>query len=212
MNRALFLFLLCILECSMTESGSTQLAEEVNPSDLPRVTVPLLGSTADVRGMELPKRVHTESVDGADLLKPHLLTIRLSDGRELTVPVRSMSLITQDGVVIGIYARRPMHPGRFNEVVADLRRTMKSLGIEPDEKMAEQFASWGDDHPGREEGANPDPVLYKAAMFFEPEIAHFHVHVQPDPERGWFYLMNFGGIPKTSRAAQEAAKAAVRDP
>lgn len=200
-------FVFLILGCSVTEPTSSQPLGEPDPRNLPRVTVPLLGSTRDVRGMELPEGLHAERVGSADLLKPHLLTVRLSNGRELTLPVRSMSFISLDGVIISVYARRPMQPTRFKESVADLRETMKSLGIEPDEKMIKKIATWGDDNPGREEGANPLPHFFKTGMIIEPEIGHLHVHVQPDPERGWFYLMNFGASVEASQAAQAAAKA-----
>src|SRR5262245_13539213 len=82
------LILLCMAGCSAAAPNPSQLSAE---DELPRVVVPLLGSTRDVRGMKLPDEVHEERVGGADLLEPHLLTVRLSNGRELTVPVRSMS-------------------------------------------------------------------------------------------------------------------------
>jgi hypothetical protein len=192
----------------MGESTFSQTPVESGAQDLPRVTVPLLGVTRDVQGLNLPNELHSERVGGAHLLTPHTLVIRIANGRELRIPVRSMSLSSLDGAIVSIYARRPINPASFKETVADLRRTMKSLGIEPDEKMEKRLASWEKhDHPGAEAGGTPDFVLYKAGTSIEPEIGYFHVHIKPDLDRGWYYLMNFGGSVEASQAAQAAAKA-----
>jgi hypothetical protein len=170
------------------------------------VTVPLLGSTRDIRGMDLPEGLHAERVGSADLLRPQILTIHLPDGRSLTLTARSLSLISLDGIVEGVYARRPMHPVRFKEAVADLRRTLEALKIEPDRQMAEQMAGWPEDTPGVGEGV--DPYDFKAAHHSAfGSIGGIDIRVSPDPDRGWYYLIIFGASVEASKAAHEAAKA-----
>ena len=205
LSRVSVSLVLLLQGCSMTVLPSSQISEGEGQRDLPRVTVPLLGSTRDIRGMDLPEGLHAERVGGAELLKPHSLTLRLPGGRPLTINARSMSVISLNGIVKSVYIRRPMEPMRFKEAVADLRRTMKSLGIEPDRQMTEQMNAWGENNPGREEGAVPNPDLYKTGVEFAPGICDLDIRVSPDTERGWYYLMMFATSAEACRAALKAA-------
>jgi hypothetical protein len=185
--------------------GDLEPSSQPGSSDLREVVVPLLGLVGDLQGMDIPKTIHSEAVGSIDLLQPHRLTIRLPDGRELSVIARSTSLITRDGIAAYVYVRRPIQPARFKDAVADLRRTMQSLEIEPNEKMARDIESWGDNNPGRDEGGDPDPSLFKTGVIFDPQFGHLHVRVIPDPEKGWFYLMEFAASSDASRAARDTA-------
>lgn len=191
MELPLMPLLFCVVGCSMNASNSSEPSNAVHAGDLPRVEVSLGASIREVHGMALSDRLGTEAVGGADLLRAHQLTIRLADGRSLSMAARSVSLITLNGTLKSAYVRRPMTSLRFKEVVEDMRSTMTTLGLEPTERMAKQIATWGEQNPGREEGASPDASLYKTGMELIPGSCVLDIRVKPDPEGGWYYLMIF---------------------
>ncbi len=165
-------------------------------------SVTLLGSTRRIVGMPILPYAHTAAVGSVDQPRPHRLTIRMPDDKSITLTSRNTSLTTLDGIVESSYVRRPMHPVRFQEALADLRRTMEELNIEPDERMKKQMAPWVGDIPGMEGGGIPYAFEAGSLPFGGGSIS---IKISPLPGSGWYYLMVFQAT-VDSRYLAHAAK------
>ena len=69
----------------------------------------------------------------------------------------------------------------FRVAVAEVRRLMREMGIEPNEPMRKQLATWPDDS---------GPVAYRAGMWFS-ESAGLGAEVKPADGGGWFVVFTF---------------------
>lgn len=170
---------------------------------LPEVTITLLGPVQLVQRVEAPKRLGDEPVGSAHLLRPHRLKIHLPDGGSISLVARSSFFISNHGLVESVYVRRPLKPMRSGEAIADLLRTMKELGIEPDSPMKEAMATWPDDAPGFDGGLIPLSFGSRTPAFDEVDLG---VEFQADLAGGWYYLMGFGATLEARRVAEAAAR------
>ena len=176
---------------------------------LPEVSVPLPGTPPQVGGMQLDEAEDHLSMSWPDALQPHRLTIHLPGAKTLSLEARAASLLYDEGVIHGLHVRWPMEPLPFGEAVADLRSTLKSLGVEPDETMTKQMAAWPPEAKGFGEVA--DPPDFRAGMRAFKGI-DLEVRVLPDPKGGWFSLLTFQVTPKLKQAAQAERKAREEPP
>jgi hypothetical protein len=119
--------------------------------------------------------------------------LTLPDSRRIELTSRS-TLVRLDGlehdasrdeVVTTLYVRRPLEPCRYQEAVADMLATIRSLGVEPHARMIEMTREG--DIPGREKRSGP--LLSRNAKGVDLEDGtRVHCTLTPDPERGWFVL------------------------
>ncbi len=133
-----------------------------NDGTLPVISVKLPGPTSQLTGMEAAGA--TSSADGTQrIATPSRLTIELPDGRKGTVEARSCTVMSERGIVSGIYFTRPLKPASFKMVVADLKTTLAELKITPNANMKEQMAGWGEDVPGT--GSSGSAYVFKTAWW-----------------------------------------------
>jgi len=170
------------------------------------VATPLLGPTRQVQGMHLHQAVPELCGYVSELLRPHRLTIRLPDGGTLILPVRGMALLSEYGVVEGVYVRRPLGPVSLTQAVADVHHTIKDLAIEPDEAMRRQMAAWPKDEPAAVAATATHDILAGMPL---GEQARLDVHLRPDPRGGWYYLLAVEGTPLACAAAQAVERLAT---
>jgi hypothetical protein len=189
--------------------------------ELPEVSVALLGSTSEVVVKGLSKEDNARFLKGGNLLEPHKLTISLPDGKFISLIARSVSLsgdLQDRKILTDIYVRRPLEPTMFGEAVADLRKTLGELGIEPEPMMKEHLSNWEKDASSMRDV----PGVIRLASLFKTgtkafDKVHLSVAVEPDPHGGWFYLLVFG-IELEDRPsmkllrAEQAARAAATQP
>ena len=155
---------------------------------LPEVSITLLQPAKTVTATGLPADQLAAFLRSGDLLRPHVLKIRLLDGKTVSLLARSMSLGTDQGMVVSVYVRRPLEPVGFQQAVADLHETVRSIGCEPNDVMR-RMTKWGD-IPGVER--QDMPYSHNAGRVFPSEKVYLSVDVSPDPKRGWYYLMVLG--------------------
>lgn len=181
-----------------------------NERTLPAISAPLLESCTLVEGMRLHERLADSWLSKSEFPDPSRLTIGLPGGKSLAMTARAMALLTNYGVVQGVYARRPLRPLPFEEAVADLHSTLKELAIEPDAAMAEQMAAWPSEAPKIVEGVEPDDYRARTRVTGEVEL---EVRLISDQKGGWFTLWMFEATPEALKAPQAAAArvAAERD-
>ncbi|MDZ4685173.1 MAG: hypothetical protein SH850_08785 [Planctomycetaceae bacterium] len=135
-----------------------------------------------------------------NLLEPCRLTVATTDGKRLKVDLRSVSVSTdlvnneQFDAVTAVYARRPLEPGRFQEVVADMLATIRGLGGDPDERLL-SMATRGD-LPGYEGPGTRLPI--NGGKLALSKVLDLEIKFNPDPNRGWYYLMTFSVPPGLS--------------
>jgi len=132
-----------------------------------------------------------------NFLKPHLLVLTLPDSRRIELTSRS-TLVRLDGlehdasrdeIVIELLVRRPVKPGRFQEVVADMLATIRSMGAEPHHDMI-TLTERGDIPGGEAVSGSPRvPINAKAVLIGKKRTrTRVHCEVRADAERGWFVL------------------------
>ena len=194
------------VEAQVREEGPID-PEEGNT--LPEVPITLLGSIRDVEAIELHPATSDIRLADSDVLRPHRLALRLPDGRSAELDIRAMSFLSHYGVIENVYLRRPMEPVAFEEAVADLKRTMEMLGIEPDEGMREQMAAWPEEEPGTGDDVEPAEFEAKTAV---SEAVDLRVRVGPDPRGGWYALLLFEATDEAKQAAQNAAETPDAEP
>ena len=128
-----------------------------------------------------------------NFLEPHRLVLTLPDSRRIELTSRS-TLVRLDGlehdasrdeVVTTLYVRRPLEPCRYQEAVADMLATIRSLGVEPHARMIEMTREG--DIPGREKRSGP-LLSHNAKGVDLEDGTRVHCTLTPDPERGWFVL------------------------
>jgi hypothetical protein len=128
-----------------------------------------------------------------NFLQPHLLVLTLPDSRRIELTSRS-TLVRLDGlehdasrdeIVIELLVRRPLEPCRYQEAVADMLATIRSMGVEPHARMIEMTREG--DIPGREKRSGP-LMSHNAKGVDLKDGTRVHCTLTPDPERGWFVL------------------------
>jgi len=136
--------------------------------------------------------VRDRGMDEADLLQPQNITIRCPDRTNLRISARSVSLFCFDGVVRGVFVRRPMCPVSFKEASADLLKTAASLQINFDAALRNDMSRWWPaDAPDRGDGRTD----YKTGINDLVHGLHIDFCLSPDPAGGWFYEMILYGDP-----------------
>jgi hypothetical protein len=182
---------------------------------LPEVTVTLLGSARDITGQHLPPADLQWLQRGGDLLKPHLLTVNCKGCPKLLLPVRSTSVFEHNGIVKAIIFRRPIEPGPYKQVLAELKQTVKDLKIDPGNHLNEQIAKWPKD-VSTVQGTSlirirPYVILpITEGTFFEAEMVANPLG--SDPRAAWFVLMHFTADLKATEAAESAATKPASQP
>jgi len=190
---------------TLTDAGeqiSRRSGHSLGPSQgsgRPEVYIPFLGPTEKTRGLDMPERVQERPRARPELLRPCRMTVRLPHGRAMALDARGISLLSDHGTVLDVFARRPLMPVQFREAVADLRQATKDLGIEPDAGMREQIARWPADQPWTIAASGPHD--FEAAVLLGKEV-RFEGHVRADPHGGWYTLLQF--------SASAEARAALR--
>jgi hypothetical protein len=173
---------------------------------IPEVSLALLDSVRRVSGIWMHEALPKASMYTPEILQPHRLGVFLPGGRSLNQTVSGMAFLSSHGVVEGIYARHPSRPAPYPEALADLRRTIKELGLKPDGAMRAQMAHW----PAEEPPTGPDTNRYdiRAAMPLS-EAVRLELRILPDPKGGWYYLIMFDGTPEACGAAQTMERLAT---
>jgi hypothetical protein len=168
---------------------------------LPRITVPFLGMTRDVKGIEMPDAVHRAGVNGFDVLEPCDLTIEVPGRRSIRLQTVKTTILAMDGVIDGVYIWRPLQPASFKLVIADLLRTLSDQGLSPGTLMKRHLRAWPDDLPDAKGGLFPIP--YKTAINNAlGEIGGVHIQVTTAADGGWFYMWEVGTNIKATYATQ----------
>ena len=165
---------------------------EMDPRRFPVVTIGMLRPTSEVTGMG----VRTGSFPGgeltsADRLEPCNLRLTMPDGKLVELPVKRVSWSADGGKVYDVYAWLPLKPMRYREALADLRRTLRTLGADQSEPAKTQMAAWAEDLPASDAVANY--VQFKSGfngVFNKTEV---DIRLSQDSsDRSWFYLLIFG--------------------
>jgi len=158
-----------------------------HPVDLPKISVALLESVDQVRGMELLPSVKTDRSGSFRSMTPCRLEIVLPEGKSVTLDVRSFFAMTTKGVVTDIGCRRPMEATKFIEVIADLKEVLTQLGIEPGENLKREMGIW-------ERSSAVDTGMRAFRRSGTPAYQHVNltVDIRPSAESGWFSLLQFG--------------------
>jgi hypothetical protein len=156
----------------------------------PTVIIPFLGSTHDIRGVELPRTIHGPGVSGYEITEPCRLRVMVPGRQPVRLDTVRTSILATDGIIEGICIWRPLQPLSFKDVVADLLKTLKDQGIEPERIMKQQMKTWPHDQPDQK--GNLFPIPYKTGTDAFGEVGGVHVKVSPSVEGGWFYMWEIG--------------------
>ena len=193
--------------CTQQPKASANVARDKPPT----VIIPFLGSTHDVKGVELPAAIHGPGVSGYDISEPCSLEIMVPGRRPIRLDTVRTSMLATDGIIDGVCIWRPLQPLGFKVVVADLLKTLKDQGIEPQRIMKQQMQTWPQDQPDQK--GNLFPIPYKTGTDAFGEVGGVHVRVSPSAEGGWFYMWEIGTKIKATYATQitdpESPKQAV---
>lgn len=160
---------------------------------LPRITVQLGGSIKKTAFEGIADAERASFFLFGNYLKPNKMTIALPDKRQVQVAFRSASVVADRedrDTVVTIYARRPLEPCRFQEAVADMLKTVRQMGAEPNPEML-AMPSRGN-VPGYGDPGITFPASINAkAVMLAKDGTQVHCTLTPDPTRGWFVLYVF---------------------
>ena len=172
------------------------------PSPPRRVSIRLLGPVSEIKGVTVPAHVLTAQ-RGSEFFQidePSVITVSLPGGKRISLPVKTafvnteVDIKTKSAVVVDINLL-PLPKGvPYRESVAELRRLMREMGIEPDERMRKQMTTWPDDS---------GPVTYSAGMWISESVG-LGGEVRSNPDGEWFVVFTF--------AAHANARQALWDP
>ena len=173
------------------------------PSPPRRVAVRLLGPAEAITGIEAPKGVARRNGTYLHARDPADVTVRLPGGRAARVWSKLTSVHVDHGVVVDVDLLPLPEAVPFREAVAELRRLMREMGIEPDERMREQMAAWPDDS---------GYFTYRTGVNLS-ESVKFSVDVRPTPDDNKFYLaLMFSAIGDAQRAVWDPSFKATSKP
>lgn len=130
-----------------------------------------------------------------NLLEPCRLTVVTTDGERRSIDVRSVSVATNlvnnadFDAVTGVYCRRPLRPGTFQEVVADMLATIRGMGGEPDDRLLSMTTRGN--VPGYGDPGITFPAPINGGRIALSKLLNLEIKLNPDPDRGWYYVMTF---------------------
>ena len=177
-------FILCFFQANVSGEASA----------LRQVTVQIPGGPDKLSG--LTARRDPDGHAFADLLEPHQITLKTTDGALLSVTARSSSIVYLQGELDAVTIRRPMQPARFQKIKADLLATLARLGIAMDSVMSRDLSTWQGDVAGFGEGVIPQEMKTGLRTPFQGLV--IDVRAVPDPAGGWFYLLIFSPVSRSS--------------
>jgi hypothetical protein len=175
------------------------------PAPPRRVSVRLLGPAEEITGIKVPKGLARQGDTYLRAQEPADVTVRLPGDRVVQMRVKYASVNVDHGVVVDVHLLPLSKSVSFREAVEELRRLMRAMHIEPDERMRKQMAAWPDDLPTHPPGSNPDlpSASYRTEVKLSESIA-FLVKVRPSDEGKYFLTLTF--------AVDGPARRAVWDP
>ncbi len=187
--------------------------DPADKSSPPRqVTVRLLGPAKGITGTTVPGHILAgKRPRFFQIAEPSLITVDLPNGNKMSLSVKSAFINTQvdvrtkTAVVVDVDLLPLPKSVPYRDAVAELRRLMRAMGVEPDEHMRKQMAGWPDDLPTHPPGSNPDlpSPSYRTGVGIT-ESVKFEVVVRPAADGGWFLALTL--------AAAGDARRAVWDP
>jgi hypothetical protein len=159
------------------------------PAPPRRVSVRLLGPASAITGVAIPSHV-LAAKRGSDFFQidePAVVALTLPDGKKVSLPV-NMAFVTthvdfktKSAVVVDVALLPLLKSVPYREAIAEMRRLMHEMGIEPDERMRTQMAKWPDDS---------GPIDYRAAMDINEDYG-LSVDLRTAPYGGWFIVFTF---------------------
>ena len=172
-----------------------------SPAPPRQVTVRLLGPAEEITGIKVPKDLNKQGDTYLRAQEPADVTVRLPRDRGVQMRVKYVSVNVDHGVVVDIHLLPLPKAVPFREAVAELRRLMRAMGVEPDERMRKQMAGWPDDLPTHPSGSNPDlpSPTYSTGVKLDDSVK-FSVDVRPAADGGWFLAFMFSAIGDARRA------------
>lgn len=184
-------FGLIVAALAWKSCSSEPAQSEAADRPLPEIRVTLGSPRKTVISHELLFKDQAEFDRSGNYLKPHRLVLNLPDKKRIELISRS-TLVRCDGlhhdvghndIMTEVYVRHPLRPGQFQEVVADMLTTIRTMGAEPNEHML-RIHALGDVGGRNEINAN--------AVTLSKDGTRVHCTLTPDPEGGWFVLSIFG--------------------
>lgn len=171
------------------------------PAPPRRVSVRLLGPAEEITGIKVPKGLARQGDTYLRAQEPADVTVRLPGDRVVQMRVKYVSVNVDHGVVVDIHLLPLPAAVSFREAVAELRRLMRAMHIEPDERMRKQMAVWPDDLPTPPPGSDPDlpSPTYSTGVKLDESIKS-SVDVRPAADGGWFLAFMFSAIGDARRA------------
>jgi hypothetical protein len=116
----------------------------------------------------MPPEIHQQDVASGTSADPQVLTLKLPQDKTISFTARSSSFISHNGIVLSVFARRPVQPIRFQAAKADLLQALAQLNIQPDEQMNRQMSAWTGDIPGYGEKEGMLPYDFKTGVSSAP--------------------------------------------
>ncbi len=186
---------------SMTNDEPSE--NQLKQSPLPRlISVELLGTTKEITGVTVPAHILTGKRPGFfQVDEPSVVTVTLPGVRVVTIPVKTafvnteIDVKTKSAIVVDIDLL-PLPKGLpFREAVAEFRRLLRDMKIEPDELMRKQMSTWPDDSGYH---------IYRTGVNLN-ESVKFMVDVRPTPGNDGFYLvLTFSALGDARRVLWDA--------
>jgi len=185
--------------------GFTTMSDEppadpaARPSPPRRVSVRLLGLAEEITGIAVPAQILAgQRPRFFQIDEPSVVVVTLPGDRTISLLVKTAFVNTEidvkakSAVVVDVDLLPLPKSVPYREAVAELRRLMRKMKIEPDEQMRKQMAAWPDDLPRRSPDFNPDlPFLTYSAGMWISEIVGLSAGVRPTPDGGWFVAFVF---------------------
>ncbi len=165
---------------SMSDDASLQ---DTPPQTLPprSISVRLLGPASEITGIAVPKNLASQNDTYLHAPEPSEVTVRLPRDRIIRSWSKLTSINADHGIVVDIYLLPLPKAVPFRDAVSELRRILREMKIEPDEKMLKDLDGLPDDS---------GPVSYRTQVSLGSDMI-FLAKIRPAPDAGFYLALTF---------------------
>jgi hypothetical protein len=152
------------------------------------VSVRLLGSVSEIKGVTVPPRILTPGGSRFFTIEgPAEIAVTLPGGKVISLPVKlamintEVDIKTKSAIVVDVELLPLPKSVPYREAVAEVHKRLREMGFTPDEAMRRRMATWPDDS---------GHAAYRAAMDINADYG-IRIDVRSVSDDAWIVVFTF---------------------